>query len=138
MFTVYHSNQLDLLKQLIAALIEGQPLQNPFEQEVILVQSPGMAQWLQMELAKQFGIAANIEFPLPATFIWNLFTQVMPGIPKESAFSKDAMTWKLMWLLPKMLEQEAFCRWRVISLTMRIAANISSLRRVSLTFTTST
>lgn len=108
MFTVYHSNQLDLLKQLIAALIEGQPLQNPFEQEVILVQSPGMAQWLQMELAKQFGIAANIEFPLPATFIWNLFTQVMPGIPKESAFSKDAMTWKLMWLLPKMLEQEAF------------------------------
>ena len=85
MFTVYHSNQLDLLKQLIAALIEGQPLQNPFEQEVILVQSPGMAQWLQMELAKQFGIAANIEFPLPATLIWNLFTQVMPGIPKESA-----------------------------------------------------
>ncbi|MEG2831133.1 MAG: exodeoxyribonuclease V subunit gamma, partial [Edwardsiella sp. (in: enterobacteria)] len=63
---------------------------------------------LQMELAKQFGIAANIEFPLPATFIWNLFTQVMPGIPKESAFSKDAMTWKLMWLLPQMLEQEAF------------------------------
>ncbi len=108
MFTVYHSNQLDLLKQLIAALIEGDPPENPFENEVILVQSPGMAQWLQMQLAQAFGIAANIAFPLPATFIWDLFTRVLPGIPKESAFSKDAMTWKLMWLLPEMIDHEVF------------------------------
>lgn len=112
MFTVYHSNHLDLLKKLIAALIEGQPLADPFEQEVILVQSPGMAQWLQMQLAEEFGIAANIHFPLPATFIWEMFTRVLPGIPKESAFSKDAMTWKLMWLLPQMLPQPEFTALR--------------------------
>ncbi|MEG3134368.1 exodeoxyribonuclease V subunit gamma [Rouxiella sp. T17] len=110
MFTVYHSNQLDLLKILTTSLIEGRPLDNPFQQEVILVQSPGMAQWLQMELAQTFGIAANIEFPLPATFIWDMFTKVLPGIPKESAFSKDAMTWKLMWLLPGKLEQPEFAQ----------------------------
>ncbi|VTR40184.1 Exodeoxyribonuclease V gamma chain [Serratia fonticola] len=69
---------------------------------------PGMAQWLQMQLAEQFGIAANIVFPLPATFIWDMFTKVLPGIPKESAFSKDAMTWKLMWLLPGMLTRPEF------------------------------
>lgn len=108
MFTVYHSNQLDVLKQLIAALIQGQPLSNPLAPEIILVQSPGMAQWLTIELAQQFGIAANIEFPLPATFIWHLFTQVIPDIPEESAFSKDAMAWKLMWLLPQMLEKPEF------------------------------
>ncbi len=108
MFTVYHSNQLDLLKMLTTSLIEGRPLDNPFEQEVILVQSPGMAQWLQMELAQSIGIAANIAFPLPATFIWDMFTKVLPGIPKESAFSKDAMTWKLMWLLPGKLQLPEF------------------------------
>lgn len=108
MFTVYHSNQLDVLKQLIVALIQDQPLSDPFAPEVILVQSPGMAQWLTIELAQQFGIAANIEFPLPATFIWHLFTQVIPDIPKESAFSKDAMAWKLMWLLPQMLDRSEF------------------------------
>ncbi|MGG7669962.1 exodeoxyribonuclease V subunit gamma [Yersinia sp. J1] len=108
MFTVYHSNQLDLLKTLTTALIERDPLDNPFEPEVILVQSPGMAQWLQMQLAQQFSIAANIEFPLPATFIWDMFTKVLPGIPKESAFSKDAMTWKLMWLLPDLLNEPVF------------------------------
>lgn len=69
MFTVYHSNQLDLLKTLTSALIARDPLTDPFQQEVVLVQSPGMAQWLQMQLAEQFGIAANVAFPLPATFI---------------------------------------------------------------------
>ena len=112
MFTVYHSNQLDILKTLTTALIEGRPLADPFSQEVILVQSPGMAQWLQMELAQTFGIAANIAFPLPATFIWDMFTKVLPGIPKESAFSKDAMTWKLMWLLPQKLGEEDFASLR--------------------------
>lgn len=108
MFTVYHSNQLDVLTQLMAALMQGQPLETPFAREVILVQSPGMSQWLQMELARSFGIAANIDFPLPATFIWDLFTRVLPDIPQRSAFSKDAMTWKLMWLLPQFLDRPAF------------------------------
>ncbi|WP_411704316.1 exodeoxyribonuclease V subunit gamma [Edaphovirga cremea] len=112
MFTVYHSNQLDLLKSLTSALIAGNPLSDPFQQEVVLVQSPGMAQWLQMQLAEEFGIAANIEFPLPATFIWDMFTRVLPDIPKESAFSKDAMTWKLMWLLPRLLAEPAFAPMR--------------------------
>lgn len=108
MFTVYHSNQLVLLKSLTTALIAGKPLDDPFAQEIILVQSHGMAQWLQIELSNDLGIAANIEFPLPASFIWQMFTNVLPGIPQESAFSKDAMTWKLMWLLPLMLEQPDF------------------------------
>lgn len=108
MFTVYHSNQLDLLKTLAAFHIENQPLRDPFQSEVVLVQSPGMAQWLQMSLAEQFGIAANITFPLPASFIWDMFVRVLPGIPKESAFSKASMSWKLMTILPKLLPRPEF------------------------------
>lgn len=108
MFTVYHSNQLDLLKTLAAFHIENQPLRNPFQSEVVLVQSPGMAQWLQMSLAEQFGIAANIAFPLPASFIWDMFVRVLPGIPKESAFNKASMSWKLMAILPDMLTRAEF------------------------------
>lgn len=108
MFTVYHSNQLDLLKTLTAALIAGRPLRDPFQPEVILVQSNGMAQWMQMELAAHFGIAANIEFPLPASFIWQMFTRVLPDIPDESAFAKPAMTWRLMALLPRLCQQPDF------------------------------
>ncbi|MGP4123713.1 MAG: exodeoxyribonuclease V subunit gamma [Sodalis sp. (in: enterobacteria)] len=108
MFTVYHSNQLDLLKTLAAALIAGRPLRDPFQPEVILVQSNGMAQWMQMQLAAHFGIAANIEFPLPASFIWQMFIRVLSDIPDESAFSKSAMTWRLMALLPRLCRQPDF------------------------------
>ncbi|GAA0471751.1 MULTISPECIES: exodeoxyribonuclease V subunit gamma [Tatumella] len=108
MFSVYHSNQLDILKDLTAHLIRMQPLSDPFAKEVVLVQSPGMAQWLQMALADEFSIAANIEFPLPATFIWQMFMQVLPGIPRQSAFNKSAMSWKLMTLLPEMLARDDF------------------------------
>ncbi|OAN14038.1 exonuclease V subunit gamma [Photobacterium jeanii] len=108
MFTVYHSNQLDMLKSLLVELIRLQPLDNPFEQEQILVQSPGMSQWLKLELAKSFGVAANITFPLPATFIWTMFTKVLSDVPERSAFNKEAMTWKLMEVLPTQLALEEF------------------------------
>ncbi|MCX8956873.1 exodeoxyribonuclease V subunit gamma [Erwinia psidii] len=112
MFTVYHSNQLDLLKSLAAWQIEHQPLRDPFQPEVVLVQSPGMAQWLQIALAEQFGVAANITFPLPASFIWDMFVRVLPDIPGESAFNKPAMSWKLMAILPQMLGQDEFAMLR--------------------------
>lgn len=108
MFTVYHSNQLDLLKSLLCQLMRLNPLDDPFEPDVVLVQSPGMAQWLRLQVAQEFGIAANMEFPLPATFIWNMFTCVLPDIPKQSAFGKEAMTWKLMTLLPAQLDNPLF------------------------------
>ena len=57
MFSVYHSNHLDVLKSLLAALIRRDPLADPFASELILVQSPGMAQWLKQQLAVEFGIA---------------------------------------------------------------------------------
>ncbi|WP_340614100.1 exodeoxyribonuclease V subunit gamma [Xenorhabdus thailandensis] len=112
MFSVYHSNQLDILKELMAILIGEDPLSDPFGKEVILVQSPGMSQWLQIQLAEKLGIAANMEFPLPATFIWQMFTRVLPDIPKDSHFSKDAMKWKLMTLLPGLLTEPEFSALR--------------------------
>ncbi|MGR6781860.1 exodeoxyribonuclease V subunit gamma [Moritella viscosa] len=103
MFNLYHSNQLDILKELMAHFIAKDPLADPFVEEQVLVQSPGMAQWVKMELAKSMGISANITFPLPASFIWKMFQKVLPDIPDKSAFNKEAMSWKLMLILPELL-----------------------------------
>lgn len=108
MFTLYHSNQLDLLKELLVNHIRQSPLAHPFEREQILVQSPGMAQWLKLELAKAFGIAANIDFPLPASFIWEMFTRVLADVPRQSPYNKGAMSWQLMSILPALLTRPAF------------------------------
>ncbi|MFQ2386293.1 exodeoxyribonuclease V subunit gamma [Aeromonas dhakensis] len=108
MFTLYHSNQLDLLKELLVSRIRQTPLAHPFEREQILVQSPGMAQWLKLELAKAFGIAANIDFPLPASFIWEMFTRVLADVPRQSPYNKGSMSWQLMTILPALLDRPAF------------------------------
>jgi exodeoxyribonuclease V gamma subunit len=107
-FRVYHSNQLALLKDLLVALMEGSKQTDPFASETILVQSPGMAQWLQLEIAQSTGISANIDFPLPASFIWQQFKHVLKDVPDKSPFNKMSMTWQIMRLLPDCLNDPDF------------------------------
>lgn len=108
MFTIYHSNRLDVLKDLLLALIARNPPTPPLSDEVILVQSPGMAQWLRLQLADGLGLAAAVHFPLPASFLWQMYLQVLPDVPERSAFNKEAMTWKIMTLIPELLNRDSF------------------------------
>ena len=108
MFHIYYSNQLDILKTLVTTLMQYDPLKNAFASEIILVQSLGMAQWLQIEIAKSIGISANIKFALPAKFIWDMFISVLPDIPIENSFSKNAINWKIMHRLPMLLKKNEF------------------------------
>ncbi|MDU0355265.1 exodeoxyribonuclease V subunit gamma [Paraglaciecola aquimarina] len=67
-----------------------------------------MSQWLKIQIAESLGIAANIDFPLPSSFIWQLYRQHIQGLPEQSAFTKPNMAWKIMSLLPTLLEQDEF------------------------------
>lgn len=108
MFTIYHSNQLDLLKSLTAQLIKRQPLTSVFENEVILVQSQGMGQWLQIQLAQELGISANIDYPFPTQFVWDIYRIFYPELPKENTFSADFMVWVLLVILPDLINTSGF------------------------------
>ena len=109
MFITYYSNQPEQQKETLLHLLENTfPLDDPFSQEVILVQSPGMAQWLQMAIAQKRGVAANFTFPLPASFIWQLYADNLPDVTAQNPFNKTAMTWRLMRLIPKFLHQPQF------------------------------
>lgn len=112
MFQVYHSNSLLVLKDILVELIRRDPIADPFQAEQILVQSPGMAQWLKLELAASSGIAASVDFPLPASFLWRCFSDVLEDVPDRSAFNKEAMGWKLMRLLPDLLGNDDFASLR--------------------------
>ena len=112
MFTVYYSNQLEKQKDILAFLLEQLPPSDPFQSDIILVQSPGMAQWLQMELAKKNGIAANLEFPMPASFVWQLYADNLPEVSLQNPFDKDSMMWRLMRLIPTFLSQDDFAPLR--------------------------
>jgi hypothetical protein len=56
MLRVYHSNRLDVLEALMEFIVERERLDDPFEPEMVLVQSTGMAQWLQMSLSRNLAL----------------------------------------------------------------------------------
>lgn len=99
MLTVYHSNHLETQKDILLHLIESQPLEDPLEAETVLVQSPGMAKWLQLQIAEKLGVAANFQFPMPASFIWQQYCANLPDVQQQSQFSKEAMMWHLLTLI---------------------------------------
>ena len=108
MLTLYQSNRLEALVTLLATQIQFPASDNALAPETILVHSPGMSQWLKLQIAEQNGIAANIDFPLPSSFIWRLYQHLLPDVPAQSPFNKDRMTWKLYQLLPQHLDKPEF------------------------------
>lgn len=108
MFILYQSNQISSLAQMLVKVQQVHPLENPFEPETILIQSQGMAQWLQMQIADLNGIMGNCEFLYPTTFLWQQYRLLFPELPKENIFDRVSMSWRIMRLLPHCLMQAEF------------------------------
>ncbi|WP_018867101.1 MULTISPECIES: exodeoxyribonuclease V subunit gamma [unclassified Thioalkalivibrio] len=113
---VLHGNHLESLRTLAVEWMRRAPLA-PLENETILVQSNGMAQWLRHALAAPpdadppgCGIAAALDMQLPSRFVWSAYRAVLgaDAVPLESPYAKRPLTWRLMRLLPTCLGQEAF------------------------------
>lgn len=70
MFTVYYSNQLETLKEILIHVMTQDLLKDPLQSEVILVQSNGMAHGYNGKLQNIVGLQANSTLSMPASFIW--------------------------------------------------------------------
>ncbi|MEC7369879.1 MAG: exodeoxyribonuclease V subunit gamma [Pseudomonadota bacterium] len=76
---------------------------DPFAPATILVQSYGTGQWLKLQVAKQLGIAANLECLLPAHFIWRLYQKLLDQ-PNLAPLQDDLLAFRLMAILGKSTE----------------------------------
>ncbi|MEJ8849485.1 exodeoxyribonuclease V subunit gamma [Variovorax rhizosphaerae] len=113
-FMAVHGNHPEALRDLMLAWLDRHPLA-PLEDECVLVQSNGVAQWLKLSLARDagqggVGVAAAIRTELPASFIWQAYRAVLGAqhVPAASPFDKTLLTWRLMRLLPALLAEEVF------------------------------
>lgn len=105
-FMLIQGNRLEALRGLMVAWMRRHPL-HPLENDVVLVQSNGIAQWLKLALAANpedaltggCGIAAALEVTLPGRFIWQAYRRVLGDLPESSAFDKAPMGWRLYRLL---------------------------------------
>lgn len=101
------SDRLEILADRLAEQLR-RPLSSPFVPEVVVVQSRGMEQWLRLGLASRLGVCANVRFPFPRAFVFDLFRRWVPGIPEEKAIDAHVLVWRVMRAFGEVLEQPGF------------------------------
>lgn len=110
-FAVIHANRLEDLTALTVDWIRRHPLP-PLTDDVFLVESNGIAQWLKLALADDdaCGIAAAQQFQMPSRFLWQAYRTVLgeQSVPRTSPFDKSRLLWRLMRLLPSLKKDSAF------------------------------
>lgn len=98
MLSLYHAPDLETLGALATTLL-AQPLRDPFAPAQVVVPSQGIGRWLTLQLAREQGIAMQLEVQLPAKFVWDLSRLCLGQLPEQSAFSPSSLSWRLYdWL----------------------------------------
>ncbi|MBF0614413.1 MAG: exodeoxyribonuclease V subunit gamma [Magnetococcales bacterium] len=132
--TVIHGSRMEALRADLASRLHRDPLP-PLENEIILVQSNGMAQWLKAGLAGESrdqrewssspGIAAAVEMLLPARFFWRVYRTVLGAeqVPEVSPLERTQLVWRLLRLLPEVAERHP------ASLVQRFLADDPRMRK---------
>lgn len=108
-FIALHGNRSEDLMETLIAWLSRYPLL-PLEEEVVLVQSSGMAEWVKMEMARQTGVCASMRVELPGRFVWRAYRQVLGAgsVPKDSPLDKLPLAWRLMKVLPEWVTRPEF------------------------------
>src|SRR5688572_7335615 len=101
MLTIHHSNALEALADELAR-VAAEPLASPFASEIVVVQSRGVARWLSLRLAERTGVCANVRFPFPNAYAWELYRVVCANVPEQSAFDPEVLTWRIVGALPEL------------------------------------
>lgn len=99
MLYLYQSNRLETLFELWDAVLAARPLRSPFAAERVVTPSRGMGRWLNFRLAARRGIAAHLDYLLPASLVWRLAQEVLGEMPAVSPMSAEVLVWRLMDLL---------------------------------------
>jgi len=106
------SNRIESLQQQLTSLLREEPLKEPFQKEVILVPSSAIKRWLNLQIATQHGVAANIDYPLPASWIWQLAASACRHEEDSSStqdpLSREQAAWQIFGALPGLLTLPEF------------------------------
>jgi len=122
--TIFRSNRVETLQSRLLERLAATPLADPFATEMIVVPTYAMARWLNLNFARQQGIAANIGYPQLAEWVWSLASQLLDDIPRQDPCSRDRLGWAIFDQLPDLLELTAF-----VTLRQYLDDDISGIKR---------
>ena len=98
--TILSSNRVETLQENLCYHLTERLPANPFAAEIIVVPTYAMARWLNLRIAQQQGVAANIDYPLPAGWVWQLSASILESVPEQDPLEPALASWKIFNLLP--------------------------------------
>src|SRR5258708_4656652 len=105
---LHRSNRVESLSRALGDVL-ADPLPDPLQPEIIVVQSLGMRRWLSFQIASHLGIAMNCEFPFFGEFAQRVFRAALPAeLPTGGAFTREALLWRTLAAFPAFLSQSGF------------------------------
>ncbi len=107
MLFLHQSNRLEVLAGGLAGRLAADP-PSPLEAAEVVVPHPGMGRWLSLRLADALGVCANTRFPLPAGFVWGVFSRLFDDIPRDNRFAPAVMAWGILHHLKALREDPRF------------------------------
>lgn len=93
--TVHRSHSTDALVRALADDLREPPV-DLFQPDVVVVHGKGLERWLQMRLADQLGICANVVFPTAEDLLVQLADGVLGPDHGLQGWSRDALVWTLL------------------------------------------
>lgn len=95
MLQLHLSNRLECLAgQMLDRLEELAP--PVFDARQIIVASAGMRRFVELAVARRFGICANFAFGFPARWIWLQIAAITGASPDRSPFDAELLAWRLL------------------------------------------
>jgi exodeoxyribonuclease V gamma subunit len=100
MLIVHQAHRIPRLVEELARRMEQDPL-GPLEEELIVVESRGLARRLPLELTRRLGVTARLGLPSPSAFIWDWLLRPFAGdgLDRHSPWDKEALAWRITGLL---------------------------------------
>ena len=101
MLRLFQSNKM---QNLAVAFCNNEPeVRDPFNSSTVIIQSFELRYWLQLQITEFKGISSNIDFQLPASFLWKLYKSLTPEAADldRSPYEREIMVWRLMRILKK-------------------------------------
>lgn len=65
----------------------------------IVVPTPAIARWLQWDIARREGVAFNLRFTYPTSFLWDCVARALPDVTSTSPFEAKVLAWRIFRLL---------------------------------------
>lgn len=97
MLHLHFANRFETLAdQLIRRLGKQAPGRSPFEADEIIVPSAAITRRLIIDLARDRGVCANVNFSYLAHWLWQQTARLLPQLPEKARFDADVASWRIL------------------------------------------